>query len=139
MPVRAVGGNYGSRFAQSVPLVHRKPDCVVEFLQVFIEQRTTTDEELQLSTEVFADFREKHAVEQAHERFQQEPGAASLVFSAVSIIDVGHFEGKVEQTGDMLALGTDALFDILFEVLGQCRDAQDQVRLELFDVDRNVL
>ena len=97
------------------------------------------DEKLQLSAEVFTDFREKHVVEQAHERFQQESDTTSLVFSAVSVIDVSYFEGKVEQTGYILALGTDTLFDILFEILGQCRDAQDQVGLELFDVDRNVL
>ena len=120
-------------------MVHRKSDCVVELLQVFIKQCATADEKLQLSAEVFTDFREKHVVEQTHERFQQESGTTSLIFSAVSVIDVSHFEGKVEQTGYILALGTDTLFDILFEILGQCRDAQDQVGLELFDVDRNVL
>ena len=91
-------------------------------MQVFIEQCATADEKLQLSAEVFTDFREKHVVEQAHERFQQESDTTSLIFSAVSVIDVSHFEGKVEQTGYILALGTDALFDILFEIQMCIRD-----------------
>ena len=133
-----VGRDDGRRLRESVSLKHRDADGVEEALELRIEQGAPADEELHAAAERLADLAEQQGVEDADHRGEQDPPSAAPAVS-VLIVDIGRAERQAEEPLRETALGAYRALDVLAEVLGQRRHRQQEVRLHLADVLRDVL
>ena len=133
-----VGRNHGRRLRKSVSLEHRDSDGVEKPLQLRVEQRTAPDEELEVATERLPHLAEQQRVENPDDGGQHDaPSAAPAI--PVAVVCVCRAEREVEKRLGESPLGPYGAFDVFPEVLGQRRDRQQEVRLHLADVLRDVL
>ena len=126
-----------SSLAKTITLIHRHTYGVEEALQLRVEQCTTTYEELKLSTKGKAHLAEENLVEEGDKWLEDKSPTSTLCIS-VLIVLIAHLEGKLEEFLGSCTLALDRALDILAEVLCKCRYREQEVRLNLVDICRDI-
>ena len=119
-------------------MIHGQSDTDIELLQVLVEQCSSAYEESQLASEVLSHLVEQNLIEEGYQGAEQHAHALA-VQTTLTIIAPAHFGGYVKEMLHQCSLLAYALFDVLFETLGQSGYREDEVRLHLAYVDGYVL
>ena len=123
--LQAVGRDDRRGLGQPVALEHGNAQGVEEPLELDVEQGPAADEELETAAEILPDLAEDELVVEGIEGLLQSLQAAALVPSLGVVVD-GELQGLAEEGLDLGPLVADAFLDILPEVLGQSRHAQEK-------------